>query len=202
MRTYSDNAAVLLTRGRVEDAQANLTSISALTGRIAQITQHLKGFARKASSGLGPVSVQAAINAAVILLEHRLRQQGIRVSRDVPEAEVRVWAEQVRLEQVLVNLVQNAMDALAGAANREIFIAVRTAPASDRVVVTVADNGPGVPADTLPKIFSAFFTTKGNGLGLGLSISQGIVRDFGGTLTCTARPGGGAAFEVELRMAP
>ena len=200
MRTYSDNAAVLLARGRTEDAKANLASISALTERIAQITQNLKGFARKASGAVGPVSVQASVAAALALLGHRLRRQGARVSTDLPEAEVRVWAEQVRLEQVLINLLQNGLDALKGAADPEIGISVEAA--DDQVVITVSDNGPGIPAEDAPRVFSAFFTTKSDGLGLGLSISQGIAEDFGGQLTYRGRPGGGAVFAIGLRRAP
>lgn len=198
MRTYSDNAAVLLARGRTEDAKANLASISALTGRIAQITQNLKGFARKASGALRPVPVQASIAAALTLLEHRI-QQVIRVSADLPEAEVRVWAEQVRLEQVLVNLLQNGLDALKGTADPEIGISVEAA--GERVAIIVSDNGPGIRAEDVSRAFSAFFTTKSDGLGLGLSISQGIVQDFGGLLTYRGPPGGGAVFAVELRRA-
>ncbi len=200
MRTYSDNATVLLARGRAEDAKANLASISALTERIARVTQDLKGFARKASGAVEPVSVQAAVAAALALLGHRLRRQGVRVSADLPEAEIRVWAEQVRLEQVLVNLLQNGLDALEGAAGPEIGISVEAA--GERVAVAVSDNGPGIGAEDAPRVFSAFFTTKNDGLGLGLSISRGIVQDFGGSLTHRERPGGGAVFAVELRRAP
>ncbi len=200
MRTYSDNATVLLARGRTEDAKANLASISALTERIAQITQNLKGFARKASGALEPVSVRASVAAAMALLEHRIRRQGVRVSTDLPEAEVRVWAEQVRLEQVLVNLLQNGLDTLEGAADPEIGISVEAA--AERVVVTVSDNGLGIRAEDAPRVFSAFFTTKSDGLGLGLSISQGIVQDFGGLLTYRGHPGGGAVFAMNLRRAP
>ena len=200
MRTYSDNAAVLLARGRTEDAKANLASISALTERIARITQNLKGCARTASGALGPVPVQASVAAALALLEHRIRRQGVRISSDLPEAEVRVWAEQVRLEQVLTNLLQNGLDALKGVADPVIGISVEAA--DDQVVIAVSDNGPGIPAEDAPRVFSAFFTTKSDGLGLGLSISQGIVEDFGGLLRQRERPGGGAVFAMELRRAP
>jgi two-component system, NtrC family, C4-dicarboxylate transport sensor histidine kinase DctB len=200
MRTYSDNAAVLLARGRTAEVKANLVSISSLTERIAQITQNLKAFARKASGVLGPVPLQASIVAAIALLEHRIRQQGIRILTDLPDAETRVWAEQVRLEQVLVNLLQNALDALKGVANPEIEIRLRVT--SDRVEITVGDNGPGIRAENVQHAFSAFFTTKRDGLGLGLSISQDIVQDFGGTLIYAGRLEGGAVFAIDLRRAP
>jgi two-component system, NtrC family, C4-dicarboxylate transport sensor histidine kinase DctB len=200
MRTYSDNATVLLARGRTTEVKANLASISSLTERIAQITQNLKAFARKASGVLGPVPLQTSIVTAIALLEHRIRQQSIQIATDLPKAEIRVWAEQVRLEQVLVNLLQNALDALKGTVNPEVDITVRAT--SDRVHITVGDNGPGVRAEDVQRAFSAFFTTKHDGLGLGLSISQGIVHDFGGTLTYVARLETGAVFAIDLRRAP
>jgi two-component system C4-dicarboxylate transport sensor histidine kinase DctB len=200
MRTYADNAAVLLARGRTEDVKANLASISALTERIAQITQNLKGFARKASGVLGPVPVQASIAAGLALLEHRIRRQGVHVAVDLPEAQIRVWAEQVRLEQVLTNILQNGFDALKGVASPEVVISVEVA--GERVTITITDNGPGIAPEDIPRAFSAFFTTKRDGLGLGLPISRGIVQDFGGQLTYQAHPGGGAEFTIELRRAP
>ncbi len=200
MRTYADNAAVLLARGRAEEAKANLASISSLTERIAQITQNLKGFARKASGVLGPVPVQASIAAVLTLLEHRIRQQGVHLAVDLPEAQIRVWAEQVRLEQVLVNLVQNGLDALKGVADPGIGISAEVV--GDRVAIVVSDNGPGIRAEDVPRAFSAFFTTKSDGLGLGLSISRDIVQDFGGLLTYAGHPGGGAVFTMDLRRAP
>jgi two-component system C4-dicarboxylate transport sensor histidine kinase DctB len=200
MRTYADNAAVLLARGRTEDVKANLASISALTERIAHITQNLKGFARKASGVLGSVPVQASIAAALALLEHRIQRQGVHVSMDLPEAQIRVWAEKVRLEQVLTNILQNGFDALKGVASPEVGISVEAA--GERVTITITDNGPGIAAEDVPRAFSAFFTTKRDGLGLGLPISQGIVQDFGGQLTHQAHPAGGAEFTIELRRAP
>ena len=200
LRTYAENAAVLLTRGRAEDARANLASISALTERIARITQDLKRFARKASGELGPVSVQASVAAALALLDHRLRQSRVRVRAELPEAEIHVLAEPTRLEQVLVNLLQNAIDALKDVAAPAITVAVETT--GERVVLVVSDNGPGIRAEDVPRAFSAFFTTKSDGLGLGLAISHGIVQDFGGLLSYRQRTGGGAAFAIDLRRAP
>lgn len=199
LRSFSDNAAVLLARGQPAAVEANLTEISSLTGRIADITRELKGFARKASGRLGPVSVRAALDTSIGLVALRLRERGIRVTRQRPEPEVRVVAEQVRLEQVLVNLLQNAIDALAGTAAPEIAVTVQQRDA--RVAITVADNGPGIAAADASRIFAAFYTTKESGLGLGLSISRGIVQEFGGSLTCRAAPQGGASFIVELGMA-
>jgi two-component system C4-dicarboxylate transport sensor histidine kinase DctB len=101
---------------------------------------------------------------------------------------------------VLTNILQNGLDALKGVASPEIGISVEAA--GERVTIVIADNGPGIAAADIPRAFSAFFTTKRDGLGLGLPISQGIVQDFGGQLTCQGQPGGGAEFTIDLRRAP
>ena len=101
---------------------------------------------------------------------------------------------------MLVNLLQNA--STRSRARPIPRSRSRSRATGDRVAIAVSDNGPGIRAEDVPRAFSAFFTTKSDGLGLGLSISQGIVHDFGGTLTYGARLGGGAVFAIDLRRAP
>ena len=104
----------------------------------------------------------------------------------------------VQLEQVILNLIRNALDAVTGSAHPSIRVTVRAA--GDTVTISVADNGPGIPADRIDQIFDPFFTTKsvGKGLGLGLSISYGIVQDFGGHIHAANRPEGGAELTIAL----
>lgn len=215
IRSFTDNAAVLLDRRRLGDVAANLASVAQLTDRIAGITRSLKGFARKASTGVEAVSVRAAVEGCLSLLEHRLRRDSILVVRDLPDADIKVWGEEVRLEQVLINLVQNAADALAGRglSQQAVGSPVPARPAPEiriavalretTVLLSVADNGPGIEPERMEHLFAAFFTTKQaeEGLGLGLSIAQGIVHDFGGEISVANRPEGGAMFTVELRRA-
>lgn len=201
MRSFADNAVVLLERGRMDAVRGNLAEIAELTDRMAAITRQLKGFARRASGTLGPVSVQGAVTQALALLESKLRREDITVEVDLPDQTVRVVAEDVRLQQVLVNLIGNAADAMRGCPVRRLRIGL--VAAEGEALLSVADTGGGIAEADLPRLFVPFFTTKeaGEGLGLGLSISHGIVEDFGGSLTAANRngePGQGAVFTLRL----
>lgn len=203
MRSFADNAVVLLERGRTDSVRANLGEIAALTDRMAAITRQLKGFARRASGRLGPVSADAAIGQALSLLEARLRRDDVMVETDLPDHPVWVMGEDVRLQQVLVNLIGNAADAMRGCPVRRLRIALTVADGETRL--TIADSGTGIREADLARLFVPFFTTKeaGDGLGLGLSISHGIVEDFGGSLTAANRldnsKNGGAVFTLRLK---
>ncbi len=198
MRSFADNAVVLLDRGRIELVRANLGEIAELTDRMAAITRQLKGFARRASGRLGPVSANAAVAQALALLETRLRRDDVTVDTDLPETTVWVTGEDVRLQQVLVNLIGNAADAMRGCPVRRLRIAL--AAMDGETLLRVADSGTGIREADLPRLFVPFFTTKeaGDGLGLGLSISHGIVEDFGGSLTA-ANETSGAVFTLRLK---
>jgi two-component system C4-dicarboxylate transport sensor histidine kinase DctB len=201
LRTLSDNARLLLAKARTDDVRNNLTLISQLTDRMAKITGQLKAFARKSTLHLGPVSVRRVLGNVRALLEQRLRTERVAMIEDWSEDDVEVRAEANRLEQVLVNLIVNALDAMQDAAVRHLEMSVREC--EGRVSIAVRDTGPGIAPDLLPRIFEPFFTTKapGKGLGLGLAISAGIIREFGGSLVATNRPQGGAEFTIELASA-
>lgn len=206
IRAYADNAVVLLERGRADTARDNLAEIAGLTRRLAEITRQLKGFARKAAGTLGPVDLGEAVDSALTLLGHRLRGERVQVRLEAPSADEGppplVLGEDVRLQQVLVNLVSNAIDAVKGRDERVLSLAV--ARTADAVTLTVRDSGPGIDEAALPHLFEAFFTTKaeGSGLGLGLSISAGIAHEFGGSLAAANHPAGGALFTLSLKPAP
>jgi two-component system C4-dicarboxylate transport sensor histidine kinase DctB len=198
LRTLSDNALVLLARNRTDDVQNNLTLISQLTERMGKITGQLKAFARKSPLHLGPVSVRQALGNALALLDQRLRNGQIAITQDLQQDDVKVLGDANRLEQVLVNLFANALDAMQGAAVTQLEIVVREHAA--RVSIVVRDTGPGIAPELLPRLLEPFVTTKeqGAGLGLGLAVSAGIVREFGGSLVAANRPQGGAEFTIEL----
>lgn len=201
LRTFADNARVLLERGKTASVADNLAEIADLTERMAAITRQLKGFARRAGGTLGPVDAGRAVRRSLALLETKLRRHQVTVRLDLPAGPVWVTGEDVRLQQVLVNLFSNAADA---AGDRPApAMDIRLAVDGDEAVLSVRDNGPGIAADALPRMFVPFFTTKeaGEGLGLGLSISHGIVTDFGGSITAANHPGGGAVFTVRLKPA-
>ncbi|MBP2316786.1 sensor histidine kinase [Azospirillum soli] len=199
IRSFADNAVVLLERGRPEAVRDNLAEIADLTDRMAAITRHLKGFARRASGTLGAVSVQSAVKQALALLESRLRRDAVAVQAALPPEPVWVTGEDVRLQQVLVNLIGNAADAMRSAPRRCVTVTLETE--DDEAVLTVRDTGTGIAETDLPRMFVPFFTTKeaGDGLGLGLSISHGIVEDFGGGMTAGNHPDGGAVFTIRLK---
>jgi len=199
LRTFADNAAVLLERGHSDRVRDNLAEIAALTDRMATITRHLKGFARRASGTLGAVAVNGAVREALALLEARLHRDGVSVALELPPEPVWVLGEDVRLQQVLVNLFSNAVDAMRGRPVR--VLGVHLAADGAEAVLTVRDTGHGLRPDALAHLFSPFFTTKeaDEGLGLGLSISHGIVTDFGGSITAGNAPDGGAVFTVRLK---
>lgn len=203
LTTLSDNANQLAERGRIDEVRGNLTHISQLAERMGRIVSHIKAFSRKGDAARAAVSVDEAIRQALMLVETRRRQAGVTVIADPVPADLAVWANAVRLEQVLVNLIRNAIDATAEApAAESSTVRVSVEPIEKWVRITVRDFGPGIPADVLPRLFEPFFTTKddGQGLGLGLAISLAIIEDFGGRLEGrnAGDDAGGAEFIIEL----
>ncbi len=200
IRSYADNSAAYLDRGRVDRARGNMAAIAALTQRIGVITDELRTFSRKsAGAPIGPVPVEAVVEGALTLLASPLRRQGIRLERVTAEPGLKVRAERVRLEQVLVNLLQNAIDALEQTPDPHIRI--RIARDEGQVLIEIADNGPGLPESVMAALYTPFVTTKPRGLGLGLVISRDIVAEFGGTLAVQSEPGRGARFIIHLSEA-
>ena len=197
IRAYADNAAVFLDRADAKTARDNLSLIAGLTDRIGVITDELRAFARKTTAPAAPVVIRDAIEGALLLVGPRIRQQGVRIVRNEADEGVQVMAERFRLDQVLVNLLQNALEALEGAADPEIAVQVTARRAQVRIVI--ADNGPGVAPRAAKTLFTPFATTKPLGLGLGLVISRDIVAEFGGELSL--EPGPGARFVITLSKA-
>ncbi|ABF07115.1 two-component system, NtrC family, C4-dicarboxylate transport sensor histidine kinase DctB [Cupriavidus metallidurans] len=202
LRTFSDNTRVLLERGQLDAATGNLSAIADLTERMGKITGQLKLFAGKARQRRNAVRVRAAIDHVLQLIAPRLGRVMLRVrGLDGDAADLAVWADELKLEQVLLNLVGNALDAIAAAGAEDGRVDIAVSATDETVTLVVRDNGPGIAPDALPRLFEPFFTTKeiGQGLGLGLAISSSIVREFGGQLTAGNVEGGGAEFVVTLR---
>ncbi|MFG1478742.1 ATP-binding protein [Xanthobacter sp. V4C-4] len=198
MRGLADNTAKLLHQGREEAAHANLARIAALVDRLGKITGQLRGFARRSTPEKVPVDVPGVVAESLAILAPRVRAAGAAIATDLDPAARSAAFEPIRLSQVLVNLVGNALDAVRGRAGGRVRIATRRE--GPRIMLCVEDNGPGLRPDDLPRIFDPFFTTKpaGEGLGLGLPISLAIARAFGATLAARPRPGGGLVFELAL----
>jgi len=196
IQQFADNGAAFLSRGRDEKASENLTRIADMAARMARIIKNLRAFARNESEPMGRVDLVQVINTAIELTEARLKADGVIVDWQPPENPVYAWGGEVRLVQVFVNLINNAADAMSQQDERRIWISVAV---EDRLAATVRDIGPGI--ENTEKLFEPFYTTKAvgssEGMGLGLSISYGLVQSFGGNIRGTnADPG--AAFTVEL----
>ncbi|MQA21636.1 sensor histidine kinase [Rugamonas rivuli] len=201
LRTMSDNARVLIERGRLDEAKGNLATISQLIARMGALTGQLRQFARKADASLKPVPVAAAITAALFLVERRVEQERVNFRMSMQSQDVHALCDSNRLEQVLVNLFTNALDAMDGCETRQLTVSVTRS--FQKAMIAVSDTGPGIPEAIRNHLFEPFFTTKpqGQGLGLGLAISEQIIREFGGMLLVESTTAGGARFIIELPIA-
>ena len=200
LRTLSGNAVRFIERGDGATARSNLERIAQLVDRMGQITGQLKVFAHKSSGRPQPVDIRHVVAHAVALLDQRLQSGEARVETAFPETPLEAQCDPNRLEQVLINLIGNALDAMAGQPAPLIEITGRENGAMVRI--EVRDHGPGLSPEALAKLFEPFYTTKaaGDGLGLGLAISAGIVSDFGGTLEGCNHADGGALFTLEIPL--
>lgn len=201
IRAYADNAGAFLDRDKPAAVRENLSTIAGLTDRVGTITQHLRAFSRKATNQIGATSCADAVEGALVLTRPRIRRQSVRLVQDLPPADVRVVAERVRLEQILVNLLQNALDAVTDQSDPEIRITV-DASGPEEARITVSDTGKGLSPEAMKALFIPFATSKPAGLGLGLVICQDIAREFGGSIAAANGEGRGAVFTVTLRRAP
>lgn len=197
MKTYLAGAALLLKRDRPEEAQASFQRIDDLIERMGAITKQMKSYARKGGDTLIEVDLRDAVSGSLEMLEPQLKRGNIKLSVTLPEEPVRVIADRVRLEQVIINLFRNAVDATKSTPEPEIELMVHT---GETATLSVRDNGPGI--ENLDELFEPFYTTKqpGEGVGLGLAISSSIVNDLGGNLTARNSQSGGAVFEMQLPM--
>ena len=201
VRNYADSAGLLIDRGDTARAKENVGQILGLIDRMATIARHLRNVARKPNEPLKVVDLAAVVRDALAIGQARLTAAGAKVELDLPADLPPVQGGPVRLQQVVVNVLSNAADAVEGLADRRIEITGRSDGAD--VTLAIRDHGPGVPAAIADRIFDPFFTTKqvGSGLGLGLSISYNIMKDFEGDLRVANHPDGGAVFTLVLRRA-
>jgi len=195
MKTYLAGARLLLRRNRPEEAVSSFQRIDDLIERMGAITKQLKSYARKGGDAYTPVDMRDAVSSALSMMEPQLKQRYVEINKSMPSEPVLVLGDLVRIEQVIINLFRNALDAtkLVTDPKIEILLAV-----GETVVLTVRDNGAGI--EDLDSLFEPFYTTKtaGEGIGLGLAISSGIVNDLGGRLMARNAVVGGAVFQVQL----
>ena len=195
MKTYLAGARLLLQRQRPDEALSSFQRIDDLLERMGAITRQLKSYARKGAEAFEPVDTRAAVSTALALMEPQLKTRSVNIIRTLPSEPVMIVGDRLRLEQVIINLLRNALDATKSANNPTVEILLA---AGDTVSLQIRDNGEGI--ENLDELFEPFYTTKqpGDGVGLGLAISSGIVNDLGGRLTARNAVDGGAIFEVQL----
>lgn len=195
MKTYLAGARLLLNRNRPDEALASFGRIDDLIERMGAITRQLKSYARKGGDSFSPVNLGDALASSLSMMEPQLRQRHVKITRILPEDPVFVMADRMRLEQVMVNLLRNALDATKSVEDPEVEILLA---AGETATLTVRDNGVGI--EDFGSLFDPFYTTKqaGDGVGLGLAISSGIVNDLGGRLSARNGQNGGAVFEMQL----
>ncbi len=185
------SAKLMIARGKTEKLAENISQISSLTERMGSITGQLKTFSRKSTGVQEPVNLRVALDNALQLLTPQLDLEGCDIERTGSDEPFVIHADQVRIEQICVNIIRNALDAMSE--SREKRIRIDLTRQHDQVVMQISDTGPGMDDQTLDLLFDPFFTTKdpGRGVGLGLSVTYGIVRDFGGSIKAiTKRPAG------------
>jgi two-component system, NtrC family, C4-dicarboxylate transport sensor histidine kinase DctB len=202
LQTAADNAVLLVDRGSIGDARGNLTRIGELVRRLGRLTSQLRIFAYKSSSPLDTVSVEHAVAESLKILAARVKEGGVDVVTDIG-ANLCVVADQTRLEQLLCNIVANALDAVESIERKSILIrATREEGQTARCRIAISNNGPAIASDVLQRMFEPFVTTKpaGKGLGLGLMLSNHIARSFGGELRARNLMPCGAEFVVLLPL--
>ena len=197
MKTYLAGARLLLQRKRPEEALSSFQRIDDLIERMGAITRQLKSYARKGGEAFEPVDLRSALSGALSMMEPQLKQRVVKITRTLPRVPVMVMADRIRLEQVIINLLRNALDATRDRPDPQIDLILS---AGDVAMLAVRDNGTGIK--DLDNLFEPFYTTKkpGEGVGLGLAISSGIVTDLGGRLTARNSESGGAVFEMQLPL--
>lgn len=195
MKTYLAGARLLLQRKRNEEAMSSFQRIDDLIGRMGGITRQLKSYARKSDIDLEPVDLRDSVRAALAMMAPQLGRMPVQITTTLPSEPVVIQADPLRIEQILVNLLRNALDAVRGRDDKRVKIFLVQ---GEMILLSVEDNGEGLKDPG--KLFEPFYTTKkpGEGLGLGLAISAGFANELGGRLVARNAPDGGAVFELLL----
>lgn len=200
IRTLSENAIAFMNSNLAQVARQNLALIGRLVDQMGQIIQPLKGFSRKSPAVREQLDLAQVVDAALLLFIPRLSERSVHVERRFEPGQWFAFADSNRLQQVLVNLVGNALDAMDAVPERRIVF--EASLGADAIELAVQDSGPGVDDVIRDRLFEPFFTTKpqGEGLGLGLAISRDILRDFDGDLRIAPGVGAGARFVISLPL--
>ena len=202
--SYSQACIRLLRSGRAttDEIVGSMEQAAAQAERASQIVRHLRSFVRKDDAQLGPVEINYLVTEVVRLVQPEARQSAVEIATELADGLPRVLADNIQIQQVLVNLVRNAVEAINGGdpERREVRIGTRRGP-EDTVEAWVEDSGPGFDDQMAEKVFQPFFSTKAEGMGIGLAISRSIVEAHHGRIWATGEPGRGARFCLALPAA-
>ncbi len=205
IRSYAENAQLLFEAGKSEQGSDNLVRISKLVDRLAKLSRNLKTFARRPGVDTKAVSVSVILDEAMMLMMPQAKKQGIEIVALSENKNLEVMAGHTRLEQVLINLISNALDAFLDAGLKTGTIRIECFEQDETGIIRVCDNGGGVEDALKGEIFEPFVTSKdkGHGLGLGLPIAFNLVKGFGGQLTLIDAPDPAftTCFEIRLPLA-
>ncbi|MEO6920565.1 MAG: ATP-binding protein [Collimonas sp.] len=199
IRAFADNAITFLSREQRDKATENLGHISNASARMGKIVGQLNGFSRKSHEAVAVIDLSKSIEASALLLNNEFQTHGASLSIDIRDA-AQVVGDSVRTEQVLINLLRNALDAVDNAEQKNVSLVLEQEVGE--AVIRIRDSGPGIPAQVALHLFEPFFTTKpsGKGLGLGLAISSSIVQAMNGRLTANNHSDGGAEFVLRIPL--
>lgn len=182
-----------------EEIRSVLDEISIQAERAGEVLRHVRDFARKRNSLPRPVQMNTLIASAARLTEHEVRQHGATILLELDDSLPAANVDPIMVEQMLCNLIRNAVEAMAQADSPQRRIVIRTCQSSDGCIeVETSDSGPGISEDIVQRVFDQFFSTKPEGMGMGLSISRSIIETYGGRLWVETAPGCGASFHFRI----
>ena len=201
MQNFSENGAKMLDLNKIEDARINFDLIGTQINRITRIIKSLRAFARKEKETIEAIDLQEVIKETLSLSKSRIDFEKVDIEWHPEDKEIMVMGGHVRLQQVVINLLTNAIDSMQNKKNKKISIKILKSKSD--VIMSVRDTGDGLSDPG--RVFEPFYSTKevgaSKGMGLGLSISYGIVGSFGGEMSCSNYKSGGAEFIIKLRVA-
>ena len=203
IESYSEASLLWLARSPpdIDEVRRLSERTVAESQRAAEIIDRIRSMALRSATEKRLINPNDVVNEALLFLRHELQRHDVRVSLDLDPMAPMIAADRVQLQQVVVNLAFNAIQAMTSAGVIERWINLRTQSIGDDVAIAVEDTGPGVPPDLRGRIFESFFTTKATGMGIGLAICRSIVEAHGGVITAQSRLAGeGARFEIALPL--
>jgi len=198
----AEAALVLLERGEapLDEIREIVTDIRSANQRANEVLGHIRDFVRNRETAKQPIDLNTVVSDVLLLVTGDAQRRRIQVRTDLDEGLPLVVGNRTQIEQVLLNLVVNGMDAMLETDQEKRKLTIRTSKPNDdaRVEVAVVDLGSGIATANLPRLFESFFTTRADGMGLGLSIARSIVESHGGRIWADNNPGGGATFRFTL----